>query len=351
MSEILHAWNLNPKLKHQFVIFATPNALSHLKQLDLDNRFRFVSAPNNRFIRILWQQFALPLWIKVLGVHVHWGPGFILPLLSMRPMVVTIHDMTFQLFPEVHEKVKRFYFPVMMKLAARKARAILVISKSTGDDLQHLIPNTRGKIHITFLAARDFSRDPCRIDEKRTSGDGYDYMLFLGTLEPRKNLVRLLSAWLAIDDHVRGLTKLRVVGATGWMANEIDRRFKNSAPIEFLGHLDDGTLVQLLRGAKAFLYPSLYEGFGLPVVEAMSLGVPVLTSNIGATKEVAGNAALLVDPTNETEIKRGLIRLLSEPHLRETLAESGRKRSSQFSWVKTARETMAVIEKIHDERL
>lgn len=369
LTEILRVWNSNAALHHEVVIFATPNARSHLEPLALDSRFRFVPAPNNRLARILWQQLIMPVLIAVLRVDLHWGPGFVLPLLSRRPMVVTVHDLTFQLFPEVHERIKRFYFPAMIKGAVRKARTVIVISRSTGADLRRLIPGSQEKIVVIPLAARDFGQFASRLisvsqpasspsvagamnsgnflgcDVTGLEHADPDYVLFVGTLEPRKNLNRLLSAWLTLPEAVRGDTTLRVVGATGWMVHELDRRFQEAPSIEFLGRLNDSELFHILRGAKGFLYPSLYEGFGLPVIEAMSLEVPVLTSNVGATREVAEGAALLIDPKNVDDIGKGLIRLLSESGLRAELAVAGRARAREFSWEQTAAKTIDVIER------
>ena len=259
-------------------------------------------------------------------------------------MVLSIHDLTFQLFPEVHERIKRYYFPAMIKAAVKKAHTVIAISDSTRADLYRLLPVSRGKTVVTLLAARSFGQcEPTSaLDEERRDID--DYVLFVGTVEPRKNLTRLIGAWQSLDARIRGATKLVVVGATGWLVEELLGRLKSTDAVRFLGHVGDGQLAELMCNAKAFLYPSLYEGFGLPVAEAMSSGIPVLTSNVGATREVADGAAILVDPASEEDIRAGLSRLLSDPGLRASLAVLGRERAASFSWVRTAQETLAVIE-------
>lgn len=345
LTEILSAWNRDGSIIHEFVVFATPRALQHLMVLELDGRFRFVNAPDNRLVRMLWQQTIMAWQIFRLNVDVHWGSGFVLPLLSTRPMVVTIHDLTFQLFPAVHERVKRVYFPAMIKAAVSKARCVLAISESTRNDLHRLLPMSREKTVVTLLAAR---RLASVVHEKGTpecEGVGAGYVLFVGTVEPRKNLERLIAAWQSIDPVDRHGARLVIVGATGWLVDSMLSRSVAEHAIEFKGFVGDDELAQLMRGAMAFVYPSLYEGFGLPVLEAMAQGLPVLTSNVGATREVAGGAALLVDPVSTSSIRDGLVRLLNDDALRRELSRRGMERAASFSWERTAKDTLAFIEK------
>jgi glycosyltransferase involved in cell wall biosynthesis len=342
LTEILAVWNRDPSIDHEFVVFATPKALHHLSSLGLDQRFRLVEAPDNRHLRSLWQQSVMAWQVNRLRVAVHWGGGFILPLLSSRPMVVTIYDLTFQLFPSVHERIKRYYFPAMIRAAVSKARQVIAISATTRDDLQRLLPQSYGKTTVTLLAPRELAPH----DVKGGSGDsgGESYVLFVGTVEPRKNLERLISAWRGVEPKCRHGARLMIVGAKGWLVEGICDCTSTADAVEFRGSVPDNELARLLRGAMAFVYPSLYEGFGLPVLEAMAQGIPVLTSNVGATREVADGAALLVDPTSTSSIRDGLVRLLSDEALRQELSRRGLERAAAFSWERTARETLAVIE-------
>jgi glycosyltransferase involved in cell wall biosynthesis len=342
LTEILAVWNRNRSINHEFVIFATPKALHHLRALGLDSRFRFVEAPNNRHLRSLWQQSVMAWHVRRMRVVVHWGAGFVLPLLSRKPMVVTVYDLTFQLFPSVHERIKRYYFPAMIRAAVRKAQQVIAISAATRDDLQRLLPQSRGKTTVTLLAPRQLATQAVTNDP----GDAGDesYVLFVGTVEPRKNLERLISAWRGLEPASRRGARLMIVGAMGWLVDGIRRDTSIADAIEFKGFVTDDELARLLRGATAFVYPSLYEGFGLPVLEAMAQGIPVLTSNVGATREVADGAALLVDPESTSSIRDGLARLLSDEALRQELSRLGLERAAAFSWERTAQETLAVIE-------
>lgn len=343
LMEILAAWNRNRSIEHEFVIFVTSRALRHLDSLGLDGRFRFVEAPDNRHFRVLWQQTVMAWHVARLRVAVHWGTGFVLPLLSTRPMVVTIHDLTFQLFPSVHEHIKRYYFPAMIKAAVNKARSVIAISESTRDDLHRLLPRSRGKTVVTLLAARTLL--PGLKQEGAGDRDGDAYLLFVGTVEPRKNLERLIAAWQSIDPPDRRGVRLVIVGATGWLVDRLLSQSSTGDAIEFKGFVGDDELARLMRRATAFVYPSLYEGFGLPVLEAMAQGIPVMTSDVGATREVAGAAALLVDPASTSSIRNGLLRLLNDEALRGELSRRGMERAASFSWERAAMETLAAIEK------
>ena len=350
LTEILHQWNQDPKVQHEFIIFSGAYGVRHLRPLGLDRRFKVILAPTLRLARIAWQQFVMPKWMESAGVDVHWGAGFVLPMVSTKPMVVTIHDLTFQMFPHMHEIIKRWYFPFVISRSVRQARAVLTVSKSTRADLYRLLPRSRGKTTVTPLAARTLgSLRPSR--KTRSAPTKFQgYLLFIGTLEPRKNLKRLLLAWQGLDPGLRAGRKLRVVGAFGWMMGKTLRHFERDPSIEFHGEVTDAELGRLLTGSLGFVYPSLYEGFGLPVIEAMSMGLPVMTSDIGATREVAGDAAILVDPYSVDSICAGLGQLISYNELRQHLGAKGLKRAAQFSWNSTANQTLAILHKAAQSR-
>jgi glycosyltransferase involved in cell wall biosynthesis len=343
VTEILSVWNRDKTITHDFIIFASPKTKKHLLNINLDARFELVESPNNRLLRAVWQHTLLAWKVNQRNVDVHWGTGFVLPLLCTKPMVVSIYDLTFQLFPAVHERFKRFYFPAMIKLAVIRAKFVIAISETTKNDLHRLLPVSKKKTVVTLLAARKFSS----ITENHTEHQGKDirYVLFAGTVEPRKNLTRLIEAWRKIDKHQRNDTRLYIVGATGWLVGNLWELNSKEIDIEFKGFADDDELARLMKGAIAFIYPSLYEGFGLPVLEAMANGIPVLTSNIGATREIAEGAALLVDPTSIESMKDGLIEILNQTELRYELASQGLRRAAKFTWEQTANETLSILEK------
>jgi len=343
VTEILREWNADQSIDHEFIVFGNDHTFHHCAPLKLDKRFRLVRSPRSRHLRTLWQQVMLPWHIRRIRAHVHWGTGFVLPLVARLPQVVTIHDLTHQIFPEVHERIKRYYFPVIIGASVKVARMVIAVSDTTKSDLHRLLPDSRTKTITTMLAARSISNEPSNsADAPRTPGD---YILFVGTVEPRKNLARLIAAWRRLDRDIRRDTRLVIVGAKGWMVDKLMAPGDRAQGIEYQGHIGDAELSQLMRNAKAFAYPSLYEGFGLPVLEAMMVGTPVLTSDAGAVREIAAGASLLVDPVSEDSIREGLVQLLTDDDFLSRLSVLGKARAQQFSWTRTARETIDVIER------
>ena len=339
LQEILKAWQRDADFHDSVTIFATSQGRQHLANCCRGSQFDFQPAPDCKPARILWQQIMLPGLLKRQGIDVHWGAGFVLPLLSRTPGVVTIYDLTFQMFPEVHEPMKRIYFPFMIRASVKKARQVLTISESAKADLERFCPEGRGKTTVTLLAPRPFEANP----DTAAPSNAPLKLFFVGTLEPRKNLRRLLEAWQKIPEDQRRGAELVSVGATGWMVQDLIADAQKLSGVRLLGAINDEQLAAELRSAAALVYPSLYEGFGLPVVEAMALGVPVLTSNTGATREVAGDAALLVDPHSVDSIREGLIRLISDAGLRSSLAAKGRTRAADFSWDRAAAQTLGAL--------
>jgi alpha-1,3-rhamnosyl/mannosyltransferase len=228
-----------------------------------------------------------------------------------------------------------------LPLATRRAAAFECISGSTEADLVRRFPRVTGRTHVVPLAAdaRFVPEGPrARVDDR-------PYVLGVGTLEPRKNLPRLVDAFAALPAATRADRVLALVGPLGWDARETVESIRRHEPlVRKLGSVTDDELPALYRGADLFAYPSLYEGFGLPVLEAMRCGTPVLTSNVSSLPEVARDAAIYVDPTSTSEIRDGLARGLSDAALRGRLARAGPERASEFSWTRTAADTIAILE-------
>lgn len=346
--EILARFNADMHMSHQLLIFCSSVTRHHFDKLGLDHRFVLMPAPRRKSWQMIWQQTFLPYMLWRHRVDVHWGPGFVLPLLSFCPAVVTIHDMTFDLFPEVHEPIKRLYFPFMIRRSVKRARKVLAISQSTADDLDRIVPGAAPKTVVSLLAARtlglrqlDGEPDGFAEPSGFSSELSGSYVLFVGTLEPRKNLDRLLQAFKRLPVEIRGDFRLVVVGVKGWMVEKLNA--DDNEAVDFVGHVSDRELQLYLTHATCFVYPSLYEGFGLPVIEAMAAGIPVLTSDVAATREVAQGAALLVDPLSVDSITDGLCRLLTDHGLRTELSERGLKRAASFDWAQTAKITLETL--------
>jgi glycosyltransferase involved in cell wall biosynthesis len=270
------------------------------------------------------------------------NPAAVPPVHDGQRLVVTVHDLAFQRFPELFPHDWRWLYRAGLRAATKRADAILVPSQSTADDLMASTSIPASRVHVTPLAPSLVSSGQDPAETGARLGVTQPYVLSVGTLEPRKNLVRLVRAYRQVAPDVPHA--LVLAGAPGWRSEELDAELARNGPgtVVRTGSLSGGDLDVLYRGADAFAYPSLHEGFGLPVLEAMSRGVPTLASNVSSLPQVAGDAALLVDPTDVAEIAEGLARLLTEPAFAEDLRQRGLQRAATFTWAATARATLDV---------
>jgi len=276
----------------------------------------------------------------------------LLPQRSGR-RVVTVHDLTCIDFPRFHPLARRVLFRVGLSRAARLADAIIVPSAATRSDLRRRVGSPRAPVHIVPSAAgaRFVPLAMAEVEPVvRRYGLAYrEYFLFVGNVEPRKNLVGLLRAYGALRRGRRHGPALVIAGGAGWKNRAILDAMAASpytADIRIVGYVPEAELAALMNGAIAFVYPSLYEGFGLPPLEAMACGTPVITSNRSSLPEVVGDAALLVDPENTRDLALAMARLVDDAPLREELRERGLERAGGFSWRRTAELTSAVYESV-----
>lgn len=300
--------------------------------------------------RILWEQLALPAAARSARLDLLHGPVNVNPLFSACPSVVTIHDLSFMRYPQAFPPLKRAYLRRQVQLSVRAARRVIAISKATQHDLVTLFGVDPARIDVVYngVDAAFSAGAPHEVEEFRARrGLPARYILHLGTLEPRKNLTRLVQAFARLkaqDTNVPHL-KLVLAGGKGWFYDSLFAevaRLGLEGSVLFPGYIDDADLVGWYRAAAVFAYPSLMEGFGLPVLEALASGVPTVTSNVSSLPEVAGDAALLVDPSDVDALAAALGRLLQEPALAAELRSRGLRRAARFSWQRTAQETAAV---------
>jgi glycosyltransferase involved in cell wall biosynthesis len=234
-----------------------------------------------------------------------------------------------------------------LPIAVRRAAGFICISEATRSELEERFPATRGRTVAIPLGAAEafYDASPGQIAAKH--GIDYPYVLAVGTFEPRKNLARLVEAFAAVPASVRDGCRLVLAGGRGWSNAELEAVLgRHGRDVRVLGYVPDDDLPGLYAGATAFAYPSLAEGFGLPVAEAMAAGTAVLTSNRSSLPEVAGDAAVLVDPTDEEAISAGLERLLSDGDLRRRLAARGRARAQELTWDRAARRTLDYLRSV-----
>jgi glycosyltransferase involved in cell wall biosynthesis len=283
-----------------------------------------------------WQQLSLPVRSAQSDVDLLWSPLFTLPLNLAVPAVVTVHDLTSFLMPEAHRFKVRWSQRPFLPGSLRRASWIAADSEATARDLARLFPATADRVRVVYPGVDPTFRPGAREAIARTRGElgcPEGFLLFAGTLEPRKNVGLLLDVW----QRLRALGEtppLVLCGGYGWHSRELARRVAALAGqgVHDLGHLERERLVQVMQAARAFVYPSVYEGFGLPVAEAMACGVPTLASRRSSLPEVAGRGAVLFDPDQPEELAAALRRVLSERAWATELGHRGREQAARFTW-------------------
>lgn len=300
----------------------------------------------------LWTHARLSAEMLARPPDVLFVPAHVLPLFHPRCSVVTVHDLGYLSYPEAHRPADRRYLDWSTRWNAQHAAAVLADSAATKADLMRAYGIDGRKVHVVYLG-RDEAlapvRDAARLAAARERyGIAGRYLLYVGTLQPRKNLARVLDAFSRIAGQPGAAgVQLVLAGKRGWLYDDLFAQVKRLGLAErvfFPGYIPDEDLPALQSGALAFVFPSLYEGFGIPVLEAGACGVPVITSNTSSLPEVAGDAALLVDPHDIDAIAAAMLRLVEDDALRAELARRGLENVKRFSWEKCAQETLAVLE-------
>lgn len=292
--------------------------------------------------------WTIPWFDRLLGdADIFYAPSFFEVNMGLKiPQVVTIYDMTTFLYPAHRGEEVSKRLNLRTKKACKKATKIIAISSSTANDLQKYLKIAKTKIDVIYPGQNQLS-EPVKNLPGSLKKDAY--ILAVGTIEPRKNLVGLFKAYSLLPLKIQDKYPLVICGAEGWNTGEIFDtylRLKLEGKVKLLGFVPDGLLAKLYKEAAVFVYPSIYEGFGFPVLEALSFGKPVVTSNISSMPEVAGKAALLVDPENTKSIANGLQRLLEHKNEADDLSKMAKKQAEKFSWEKTALQTLKVFEEI-----
>jgi glycosyltransferase involved in cell wall biosynthesis len=273
------------------------------------------------------------------------NPAAVPPVASSQRLVVTVHDLAFEYFPGMFPRTWRTLYRLGSRAAVKRADAIITPSRNTAEDLLSRTKVDPARLHVVPLAA---SVPPSSAGSDLTLARlkiRRPYVLFVGTLEPRKNLIRLIRAYRRLAST--GVPHALVLaGPLGWRHDALMREIALSGPGEIVmtGELSGEDLDALYRAADAFVYPSLYEGFGLPVIEAMARGIPTVASNTSSVPEVTGDAALGVNPLSVAEIAKAIERILTDAELAQRLSMRGVRQAERFSWEETARLTLQVYE-------
>jgi glycosyltransferase involved in cell wall biosynthesis len=292
----------------------------------------------------LWTHVRLSWEMMTHAPDLLFVPSHVLPIVHPRRSIVTVHDLGYHAFPETHPAQQRRYLDATTRWHTVTAARVLADSQATKRDLIERYGARPDRITVAYPGLDPGVQrvdDPGEIARvKAKYGIEGAYLLYLGTLQPRKNLSRLIAAYRQSACP----WPLVLAGKRGWYYEQLIKEAGQG--VRFIGYVDEADKAALLSGAKAFAFPSLYEGFGFPVLEAMACGAPVLCSNTSSLPEVAGDAALQVDPLNVDEIAAGLRRITLDADLRRTLIERGRRQARRFTWPACADVVLGVFEEI-----
>jgi glycosyltransferase involved in cell wall biosynthesis len=302
-----------------------------------------------RIPRMLWMQTLAPRMLRRAHVDVvHFTNGMV-PLASPVPTVVTIHDMSLTLYPRYHPARRVLLNRPLVDIAARRADAIITVSQSAKRDIVRLYGLAADRVHVVHEAAapsfRPIHDSIERERVRRRYGLADRFILYVGTIEPRKNLPKLIEGFARRRKGGDLPHQLVCAGPYGWLSRDIEDRIERlqvEDAIRFTGYVPFDDLPVLYSLAEMFVFPSLYEGFGLPVIEAMACGTPVVTGHVAALSEVAGGAVEHVDRLDAESLGEAIVALARSRERRENLSALGLQRSHSFSWDRAARETLEV---------
>lgn len=350
------------EVKNRFRIYLKNEVVSTMPSEDAQWRYRVVQPSP------LWTQWRLPL-----DLHFHqpkpdvfFTPTHYAPRFCPVPSVVSIMDTSYIYFPETFKQGDLYKLKNWTAYSVKQAKKVLTISNSSKNDIIKAYNIPADRVVVTYPGIKDTVSFEPRVygmnQLKAKYGISGHFILFVGTLQPRKNIVRLIEAFSKVRSMNQAFDKssgqmeagsmdleLVIIGKKGWLYEEIlaaPEKFGVKERVKFLHSVDDEELQVFYKHAVCYVLPSLYEGFGLPVLEAMQYKCPVITSNVSSLPEAGGDAALYVDPEDTDDIAEKILKLIKDEKLRKELVEKGKEQVKKFSWEKTAKETLKVLEEV-----
>jgi len=352
--------------ENEYILFA--NSYGHFQSLkeaiegigikESRNISTQISRVPRTILELMWKYIHIPsvehLVHEKIDVFHIMGAGAINPLLRTVKLVATIYDLIPIKFPDFFDEKTRRHFNCYFNNVIPKADVVIAISNSTKEDILEYfdIPGNKVEVVAPGFDSELYRQmqDKSMIDKiKAKYGIDKNYILFVGTLEPRKNLQKLIKAYSILPEYLKSDYLLVVCGKKGLFFEELFRAVKElklEEKVIFTGYVPDEDLPFLMNGAEVFVYPSLYEGFGLPPLEAMACGTPVISSKVSSLPEVVNDAGILINPNDVEELSDALLRVLSNNELRAQLSEKGLKQASKFSWKKTAMKIVEIYNKV-----
>lgn len=344
---IIKQWHNTDTIKITLFAPEDDDAATQLKNNGINVK---VLGKHNYFF---WEQIILPKAVKSEDVDVLWCPYNTAPLLSSCPIVVTIHDVIYMSWklrdvPTLYKKLGLIYRRCIVPFAAKRAKKIFTDSEFAKQEILSYFPKTVSKIDIAYLAAdADLIplEDLAAKDFLKNHGIRKPFILGLGSLESRKNSFGLIKAYTAMPEYLKKNHQLVLFGFRGY-ENSPDKRFieeEHLTNIVILGYISNAEKATLYKESSLFVFPTFAEGFGAPPIEAMECGAPVITSNVTSMPEVCGDAALYVDPDDDSTITEKMIQILQDTQLKNQIIARGLEQCKKFSWEKTARQVLDVI--------
>ena len=356
----------------------TYNLVKHLLMLDSENEYivlinrsltdqhpiQYLEQKNlkKRFVQIsevtLQQQVMVPFELLKQKPDIYHYPNFDLPVFQPYNSIFTVHDLTYLKHHDLYMNgrwIKNFYTKAIMNLGARKSKKIIAVSSSTKNDLLEILKVPEHKVAVIHEGLDEsylngsLSNNKSNFFNKNGLNDRDEYFLFIGERRPHKNLVRLIEAFSIFKQKTPNKIKLVIGGKKYASYDEPERKAQElnlTNEVFFLGYIPEGDLQHLYKNARCFVFISIYEGFGIPILEAMACGTPIITSNISSMPEVAGNAALTVNPYNVDEIAEAMNKITYNVTISQRLVDTGLKRVKNFSWNNAAEKTLELYEGI-----
>ncbi len=310
----------------------------------------------DRYLNVLWYRWRVPLPATLFSgpTDIYYGPDFVLPPLSNKVRkVVTVHDLSFLEHPECAVPSLAAYLRKVVPEAVAHADVVTTVSSEVSRTLIEYFATPREKLTVVPNGVNSYFRritDPLILNATRHKyGLQQPFVLAVGTLEPRKNHAGLIKAFAQVYKRKEGPAQLVIAGGKGWLYDETERLvedLKLQEHVRFLGRVTDLELITLYSMADVFAFPSLFEGFGIPPLEAMACGAPVITSNTSALPEIVGDAALLVNPHDSDDIAQAIIRVLNDDTLRDDLRTRGYRRAKQYTWKAAAQKMLHIYKQL-----
>lgn len=296
------------------------------------------------FLFYIWFEWAIPKALKKYKVDVFLSPDNYGSLRTNVPTCLVVHDLAFEHYPKFVSSVNLYHYKKFVPKFVKKATRIVAVSSFTKEDIIQHYGTAAEKIDIIYNGAHE-AYQPLSYDEKLATKERYtegrEYFLFTGSLHPRKNVINLLKAFVKFKRRLKSPMKLVIVGRMAWLAKEIEEAkakmpFKDE--VKWLGYVELEELTKITGAAYAMVYPSLFEGFGIPILESLKTGVPAIAANTSSMPEVLGNAGILVNPLEVEEIANAMEQIYKNEDLRSKLVAHAKEQSSKFSWDKSAQE-------------